>query len=173
MLAALAACGGSGTAGSESGTASGGTTPSALQSLTLSPYNPSMVAGGSEQLSAIGVYSGQSTADMTTLVTWSSSDTTKVSVSNQGVITAVTAGTATITADYNGLSSNSTVTVVQPNPSPAPPLSQSVTYQIVPHRPQRVSVSRRCSRARAAMSSSKRGELCFGTQGFNCGGLFE
>ena len=137
LLAAVTACGGGGDGGtSSSGTGStpqpgsSGNAPTVLVSLTISSASASVIAGGSEQFSASGIYNDQSSQDVTKLATWASSDPGKVSVSNAGVITAVAGGTANVTASYNGASGKVTVTVFQPNPSPVPPLSQSVTYQI-------------------------------------------
>ena len=54
-----------------------------------------------------------------------------MTVSNLGVITGVAVGSATVTVQLGNLSWNTVVTVIpQPTPSPLPPLSQSVTYQI-------------------------------------------
>lgn len=101
-----------------------------LSSITVDSGSVILAPGESSQLTAIGHYSDGSASDMTTQVSWSSSDMSKVTVSSAGLVTAVDSGTATITATAGGISGTTGVTVFQPTPSPVPPLSQSVAYQI-------------------------------------------
>jgi outer membrane protein assembly factor BamB len=100
------------------------------QSVAISPTTVTISAGKSLQLSATASYPDGTTQDVTASANWSSSDTTKVTVGATGAVTGIAAGTATVTAEYAGFSANTTVTVFQPNPSPTPPLSESVAYQI-------------------------------------------
>ena len=101
-----------------------------LQSVSTAPASVTVGVGKSTQLAATAAYSDGSSRDVTTQASWSSSDATKVRISNLGVVTGVASGTATVTAQYGGFSGSTTVNVFQPNPSPTPPLSQAVTYQI-------------------------------------------
>ncbi len=101
-----------------------------LQSIATTPATVTLGPGTSSQLAATGTFSDGSTQDLTTQATWSSSDTSKVTVNATGQITGVAPGTAHVTADDSGHSSDTIVTVFQANPSPVPPLSQAVTYQI-------------------------------------------
>jgi outer membrane protein assembly factor BamB len=101
-----------------------------LTSVSTSPASATVGVSTSKQLTATGNYADGGTRDLTTQATWSSSDTSRVAVSANGMITGVGGGTATVTAAYGGFSGSTDVTVFQPTPSPAPPLSQSVTYQI-------------------------------------------
>ena len=101
-----------------------------LESIAVSPDSATVGLGASAHLTATATYSDASTQDVTTVAGWSSSDTTKVTVDNNGVISGVAAGSATVTAQYQGQAAQSTVAVFVPNPSPTPPLTQSVTYQI-------------------------------------------
>jgi outer membrane protein assembly factor BamB len=102
-----------------------------LTSIAVTPAGPTAVAvGGTLQLTATGRYSDSTTSDLTTQVMWTSSDTTKVSVNATGAVTGVAYGSATVTASLGGISGSATVNVFQPNPSPVPPLSQAVAYQI-------------------------------------------
>lgn len=103
---------------------------SAVQSVATSPASVTVGIGKSSQLAATATYSDGSSGDVTTQANWSSADTTKVTVSSMGVVTGVAAGTATVTAQVGAFSGGTTVTVFQPNPSPTPPLSQAVAYQI-------------------------------------------
>jgi outer membrane protein assembly factor BamB len=104
--------------------------PAALESLTTSPANVTVGVGKSAQLAATASYTDGSQQDVTTQATWSSSDITKVTVSGTGLVTGVATGSAIITARDGPFSANTAVVVFTPNPSPAPPLGQSVAYQI-------------------------------------------
>jgi outer membrane protein assembly factor BamB len=107
------------------------TTPTVtLISIAVTPGTPTVSVAGTRQLTATGTYSDSSTQDVTAQVTWLSSDTAKATVSSTGLVTGVASGSATITASVNSVSGTATISVFQPHPSPVPPLSQSVTYQI-------------------------------------------
>lgn len=78
-----------------------------LVSIDVSPFVPSIAKGTQVQLSALGNFTDGSTQDLTSQVTWSSSDAAIAAVSNgagsQGLATGVGVGTATITAAYSGV----------------------------------------------------------------------
>ena len=101
-----------------------------LQYLTTIPATATLGLGKTKQLAVIGTYSDGSTEDLTTRAAWSSSETTKVSVSNTGLAEALAYGSSTISAEFNGLTATTHVIVFEPNPSPLPPLSESAAYQI-------------------------------------------
>src|SRR5579864_2178540 len=102
-----------------------------LQSVAVAPAPTVTVAiGKSTQLTATAAYSDGTSVDVTAQATWSSADTTKVTVSSSGVVSGVAAGSASVTAQFGGFSGSTSVNVFQPNPSPTPPLSQSMTFQI-------------------------------------------
>lgn len=86
-----------------------------LSSLAISPAAPSAAAGLSQQLTVVGTFSDSSTQDLTGLVTWSSSDVSKVTISNaalsEGLARALAVGTSTITASALGQSGTATFTV--------------------------------------------------------------
>ena len=98
-----------------------------LTSLATSPTSLTLGIGNSRQLSVNGTYSDSSVQDLTTRATWSSSDPTKVTVSDDGLVTALAAGSAVVTSAFQGVAATTSVRVFQPNPSPTPPLSESVT----------------------------------------------
>ncbi len=85
-------------------------TNAVLASIAVTPANPSMPAGLSQQLTATGTYTDGSTRDLTSVATWTSSDSTTVSVTSAGNATAVKQGAATITATYSSISGATTVT---------------------------------------------------------------
>ena len=108
-----------------------------LQSLTITPVNPSIANSTSLQLTATGIFSDGSTQNLTASASWSSSSTAIAKVSSSGLLTATGAGSATITATQGGVSGATTVTVTAatltsititpPNPSIAKGTSQQLT----------------------------------------------
>ncbi len=99
-LLALSSCGGSSV-----------TTPT-LQSIEITPTNPSLAAGTSAQLAATAIYSDNSHADATTQVAWSSSNTVIATLgATTGKALAIRAGSATLKATLQGHSASTTLTV--------------------------------------------------------------
>lgn len=92
----------SATAGSVRGATSLTVSDVTLQSIAVTPTNPSLPKGGKQQLTATGSFSDGSTQDLTRQASWSSSDPTLVTVSNgpdsPGLADAVAEGTVTVTA---------------------------------------------------------------------------
>lgn len=86
-----------------------------LQSITISPANPSLALGATQQLQAQGQFSDGSTLDVTAYVTWLSSADATVSVSNaigsRGQAKALGRGTATISAVRSGVTGTTSITV--------------------------------------------------------------
>ncbi len=118
LIGLVAACGGGGGDGG-----GGGTNPPTvtLSSITVTPASPSVVAGLTLQFTATGNYSDSTTKDLTSTVTWTSSDESKAIISaTSGLATGKAAGTATITATYTNattgtVAGNNTLTVAPPN----------------------------------------------------------
>jgi WD40 repeat protein len=75
-------------------------------SIQISPATSSKAIGRSLQYTATGTYSDASTPDVTTSVSWNSSDTATVTISASGLATAVAAGSSDITATLDGMTSN-------------------------------------------------------------------
>jgi uncharacterized protein YjdB len=80
-----------------------------LVSLSVSPSNPSLIVGDTQQFTAAGVYSNGSSQNLTSSVTWSSSNTQVVTISATGLATVQAAGTATITAASGTISGGTTL----------------------------------------------------------------
>jgi len=101
--------------GGVSGSTSLTVTPAALVSIALIPAGPSIAMGTQQQLAATGTYTDTSTHDVTTTVTWSSSDTTVATISNasgsNGLATSTGQGTATISAALGAISGSTGLTV--------------------------------------------------------------
>lgn len=77
-------------------------TEAALVSIQVTPENPSLPKGTTRQLTATGLYSDNTTQDLTGQVTWATSDPSVASVSNaagtNGLASALTAGPADVIA---------------------------------------------------------------------------
>lgn len=72
--------------------------PGELVSIAVTSEQSSLPAGLSVQMAATGTYSDESTEDITSEVTWSSSDDEVATVDASGAVTAVAEGSVTITA---------------------------------------------------------------------------
>jgi uncharacterized protein YjdB len=84
--------------------------PAALMTLTITPPNPSVAKGSTQQLGATGTLSDGTTQDLTNSVLWTASPAT-VTVSSTGLVTATANGTATVTATSGSVSASDTITV--------------------------------------------------------------
>jgi hypothetical protein len=85
-----------------------------LTSITLSPTSVSIASGYASQFSATGHFSDSSTQDITDAVIWQSSDSTVATIDNagnHGLLTALAAGSTTISATLSGISQSTGVTV--------------------------------------------------------------
>lgn len=109
LTAVLASCGGGG------GTAT--PSPAALKSIAISPSSANIPRGGTQQFTATGTFSDNSTKDITATCVWMSSNTAVVTISSSGLATAVSSAgigrTANITCSQSGVSATtaSTATV--------------------------------------------------------------
>ena len=85
-----------------------------LTSIAVTPANPSITKGGTEQFTATGTYSDKSTANLTSQVTWTRGTTAVATVTTGGLATGVGAGSSTITASLGGVSGSTKLTVTAP-----------------------------------------------------------
>lgn len=93
------------------------TPPTTLVSIAVTPTSASIFVGGTQQFTAMGTFSDDSTADLTSTATWASSNTSVATIAAGGLATGVAAGTATITATQDGVLSNgASLTVTEPPP---------------------------------------------------------
>ncbi|HET7106202.1 MAG TPA: chitobiase/beta-hexosaminidase C-terminal domain-containing protein, partial [Candidatus Acidoferrum sp.] len=86
--------------------------PPTLTSIAVTPAAPSAAPGATIQFHATGTYSNNSTQDLTSTVTWASSNTAGATITAAGLATAGTAGqSTTISATLGGISGSTTLTV--------------------------------------------------------------
>jgi hypothetical protein len=90
-------------------------TDATLASIEVSPATPSVANGQAQQFTATGHYTDNTTLDLTTDVTWGSSDGSVATVSNDpgsnGLATTTSAGTTTVSATSGSVSGEATLTV--------------------------------------------------------------
>lgn len=77
--------------------------PAAIQSVTINPANPQVRMGTPVQLTAIGNYDDNTQRDVSAQVVWTSSNPAVLTISATGLATAVSEGTASVTADFEGM----------------------------------------------------------------------
>ncbi len=71
-----------------------------LVSIAVTPANPSIAKGLTEQFTATGTYTDNSTQNLTSQVTWASATTTVATITTAGLATGVGTGTTNITARW-------------------------------------------------------------------------
>lgn len=82
-----------------------------LQSILLSPQNPALAAGLTQQFTALGVYANGTSLDISDKVTLSSATAAVSTINSQGLATALQPGTSVITASFAGKTANTLLTV--------------------------------------------------------------
>jgi large repetitive protein len=82
-----------------------------LKSITVTPTNPSIALGATQQFVATGQFSNGSTANLTDAVTWSSSVPGVASISATGLASAIGAGQTVIKAASGTINGSTTLTV--------------------------------------------------------------
>jgi uncharacterized protein YjdB len=96
----------------KSGSATLTVNPATLQSIALLPANTSIVAGTSQQFTAMGTFSDNTTRDITPVTAFSSATPAVAAVNpTTGVATGVAVGTAVITGKSGALSASTNLTV--------------------------------------------------------------
>jgi hypothetical protein len=102
-------------------------TAAALTAIQVTPATPSIAKGLSQQFTATGIFSDNSTQDLTTQVTWKSSSTSIATVSvSSGLATGTGLGSTPISATIGTISGNTAITVT-------PAILQSI--QVTPATP--------------------------------------
>jgi len=102
--------------GSISGTTGLTVTDAELVLIEVTPTNPGIVLGTSQQFTATGTFSDNTTQDLSTAVTWSSSSPETATISNaggsEGLASSVAVGTTTITASLGSISGTTELNVM-------------------------------------------------------------
>jgi Bacterial Ig-like domain (group 2) len=105
------------TSGSVSGSTLLSVTSPTLVSIGVTPANPSIAKGKTEQFTATGTFSDNSTQNLTGSVTWTSQTATVVTINAGGLATAVAAGTSKIQAASGAISGSTALTVTVTTPT--------------------------------------------------------
>lgn len=99
---------------SRSATAQVTVTPPALSSIVVAPADPTIPKGGSIRFLATGVFSDGSVSDITRDVSWEVTDVVGsrvASIDGTGTANGVSTGQAAVSAEYMGLTAQTTLTV--------------------------------------------------------------
>ncbi len=107
LIAFLCGCGGGG------GTSSNNNPPPTptLVSLVESPSGAPLQVGGTQQFTATGKFSDGSSKNVTSSVTWNSSDTVVATIIGNGLVSATALGNSTITASSGSVQGTGAVIV--------------------------------------------------------------
>jgi uncharacterized protein YjdB len=133
---AMGVAGGSSTIQAASGSITGSTTLTVtvaaptLTSIAVTPANPSIQHGATQQFTATGTYSDAGTQNITTTVTWTSATTNVATISNtagsNGLATSVGTGSSTIQATLGSVNGSTSLVVT----------ASSTTLQVLVVSPQ-------------------------------------
>ncbi len=88
--------------------------PGQLVSIAVTPISATITRGATQQFTATGTFSDNSTRDLSTVVLWSSSDPTKANINSAGLATGINVGSVTISATLMSFSKTSILTVMLP-----------------------------------------------------------
>lgn len=89
-------------------------TAATVDSVQVTPANLSLAKGTSRAYTAIAHFDNNTSQDVSAQATWSSSNTTVATVSATGMVSALTAGSAAISANFGGtVSNNATLSVTE------------------------------------------------------------
>jgi len=108
-----------------------------LQSIALTPVNPTIQTGAAQQFTATGTYSDGSTQTLTSQVTWSSLSNTVATIgASTGLALGVSTGTSTISATLSGITGSTLLTVQAPplaiTTASLPGGTMGVAYSVAP-----------------------------------------
>ena len=107
----------SATLGAVSGSTVLTVTAATLQSIAVTPANPSVTKGTTQQFTATGTFSDASTQNVTGSVTWGSATPATATINASGLATAVNVGTTSISATLGAVSGSTVLTVTAATPT--------------------------------------------------------
>ena len=87
--------------------------PPVVTGLTITPQSQTIALGETYNVTVSGLYSDGSIANVTTQVAWTT-NSSNITVSSIGVVSATAAGSYTLTASLNGISQSATTVVTAP-----------------------------------------------------------
>jgi hypothetical protein len=93
--------------------------PAALTSITVAPASASINVGQTQQFTATGNYGDGSTQNLSSSVTWHSSNGAAASISTTGLASGLASGSSNITATSGAITSNTAVLTVNAVVAPA------------------------------------------------------
>ncbi len=93
-------------------------TSAKLVSIAVTPINPTVAIGQTQQFIANGTYSDGTKKNLTSIAAWSSSNTSVATIDASGLAASVAAGTTLINATSDGISSPSRTLTVTPPAGP-------------------------------------------------------
>jgi hypothetical protein len=99
------------TLGAISGTSKLTVTSATVSSIAVTPAAQTIAKTTTRQFTATATFSDGSTQDISSLATWSSSNTAAATITSAGLATGVAAGTSTISATFGGKTGTTTLTV--------------------------------------------------------------
>ena len=148
----LAGCGGGG--GGASTTTPQSTVTVTLKSIEVTPSIAQAAAGTLTQFKATGIYSDTSKQDLTTQVTWASSDSAIATVSNaagsNGLATTAGVGSTTVSATSATVTGSTTLTVTD---------ATLVSIEVTPATPASPRARRSSSRRRGPTATASTQDL--------------
>jgi chitinase len=101
--------------------------PVSLNSIAVTPTNPAIAGGGDQAFTATGTFSDGHTDDLTSTVTWASSDTAVATVDQTGLAHGVSGGSSTISAVKDGLTGSTNLAV-------GGLIAQTISFAALPNR---------------------------------------
>jgi len=105
-----------------------------ITSLAVAPLNATVAPGVTQQYSATATYGNNTTADVTSTVSWSTTQTNIATISSSGLLTGVALGTATVQAQSGSVIATTgvTVTTKQVTSVSIAPLTQTLSLSLGP-----------------------------------------
>ncbi|HZD75862.1 MAG TPA: Ig-like domain-containing protein, partial [Acidobacteriaceae bacterium] len=88
-----------------------GTSTKTLTSIAVTPSDPSIAVGGTEQFTATATYSDKSTANISSTATWAVANTGVATIAAGGLATGKAVGSTQVTASLSGITGSDPVSV--------------------------------------------------------------
>ncbi len=107
---------------------------STITALAVAPSSATIQPGVNQQYTATATYGNNTTGDVTSQVTWSTTPTNVATINSTGLLTAVSLGTATVKAQSGGVIASTPVTVTQKQVTSIAiqPLTQTLSLALGP-----------------------------------------